>query len=176
MLHQLSRFFPGGPRRERQGVQHSLGIGGQQTPFDVVFVEDLFRHRTRRAIVPARIMVVIEREGDDHALADVSAAPPFFIEPLNQNFSPVMNVASCLRRVLSRHLCVTHGLNPLRLFRARPRPRAKTVQKRLRSVSVQTRRASTVIAMLDRWLRVHQFPGANQFDGRQKHHTRPASP
>ena len=32
-----------------QGFQHSLGIGGQQTDFDVVFVKDLFRHRIRQS-------------------------------------------------------------------------------------------------------------------------------
>ena len=49
------------------------GAGSQA--LEVVFVEDRFHHRVRRAVVPTRVVVVIEPDRSDGAFADVGAAP-----------------------------------------------------------------------------------------------------
>jgi hypothetical protein len=43
----------------------------------IAFVEDAFIERIRRAVVPARIVVMVEAYGDDHARTDIRAAPAF---------------------------------------------------------------------------------------------------
>ena len=44
-----------------------LFLRRQSAPLHVIFIEDLLRHGIGRTVVPARIVVVIERNGDDDA-------------------------------------------------------------------------------------------------------------
>lgn len=44
-----------------------LFLRRQSATLHVIFVEDLFRHSIGRAIVPARVIVAIEQDGDDDA-------------------------------------------------------------------------------------------------------------
>jgi hypothetical protein len=44
----------------------------------VVFIEDTFRNRIRWPVVPTRVVIVIETNGNDDPCANIGTAPSFF--------------------------------------------------------------------------------------------------